>query len=248
MPSAPLSSLPYVDVTFPVAFRLYEPTTCVTDLVLAGVFFWAAASLPAAATAAAATLRRLWLSFFLVVGVSPVLGAVVHGLGWGAGAVWKANLVCVCAGVWSMECIALHWLTRGARAWWHAPLRVAFTAQVLYATYYIVYVSAAFVVVIVDYAPTQLVITALHAVAAWRGAGAATAFGRSHAAATRTLLGGMALLLVAAACQAARVSPHRWFNHNDLFHVVQCYSTWLLFRGAAAAIRAFDARDKKRRS
>ncbi len=44
---------------------------------------------------------------------------------------------------------------------------------------------------------------------------------------------GIAGILVgfgAAALQQARVSFHEHFNHNDLFHVVQCVSLWLLAR------------------
>lgn len=31
-----------------------------------------------------------------------------------------------------------------------------------------------------------------------------------------------------------KVSPHRNFNHNDLFHVIQCVALWFLYRGGLA--------------
>jgi hypothetical protein len=36
---------------------------------------------------------------------------------------------------------------------------------------------------------------------------------------------------VAGAIQWARLAPHVHFNHNDLFHVVQMASLYLLYRG-----------------
>ena len=35
----------------------------------------------------------------------------------------------------------------------------------------------------------------------------------------------------AAAIQAFGLAPHPNFNHNDLYHVVQLFGTWLIFRG-----------------
>jgi hypothetical protein len=37
--------------------------------------------------------------------------------------------------------------------------------------------------------------------------------------------------VVAGIIQWARLAPHARFNHNDLFHVVQMASLYLLYRG-----------------
>jgi hypothetical protein len=232
------TEVPFVDVQFPVPFRLWEPTTVVTDLMLSAVFYWASASLPAARAPVARSLRGLWRFFFAVVGTAPILGAVVHGLDTGEGLVWCLNLACIAVGTWTMESLSLIWLGKGRAAWWHTPLRVLFTLQVLACLYYIAFVSSAFIVIIVDYLPAQLPITVLHGVAACRGG--KTTFGRRHAHASRLLTSGMVVLLAAAVIQAAGVAPHKWFNHNDLYHVVQMLSTYLLFLGAAESIRAIE--------
>jgi hypothetical protein len=48
----------------------------------------------------------------------------------------------------------------------------------------------------------------------------------------RLLLAGVALSLVAAGIQQSGVPIHRYFNHNDLYHVVQAVAVWLLYRAA----------------
>jgi len=42
---------------------------------------------------------------------------------------------------------------------------------------------------------------------------------------------GAAVAVTAALIQAFKLAPHRHFNHNDLFHVVQMASLYLLYRG-----------------
>ena len=51
----------------------------------------------------------------------------------------------------------------------------------------------------------------------------------------RLLVAGVGLSLVAAGVQQSGWSIHRYFNHNDLYHVIQAVAVWLLYR---AAIRA----------
>jgi hypothetical protein len=45
------------------------------------------------------------------------------------------------------------------------------------------------------------------------------------------MLGAVALSMVAGALQHFRVAPHRHFNHNDLYHVVQLAAVVLFYRG-----------------
>src|SRR5206468_1209672 len=50
--------------------------------------------------------------------------------------------------------------------------------------------------------------------------------------ATRWILGGVAVSLIAAGIQAGRVALHEHFNHNDLYHVVQIVAMLLYYAGA----------------
>ena len=47
------------------------------------------------------------------------------------------------------------------------------------------------------------------------------------------MIAGILVSGLAAAVQAMGVSLHRHFNNNDLFHVIQLFGVYLLFRGAA---------------
>jgi hypothetical protein len=46
------------------------------------------------------------------------------------------------------------------------------------------------------------------------------------------LLKGIALSAVAAAVQQSGWALTAWFNHNDLYHVIQAVAVWFLYRGA----------------
>ena len=59
----------------------------------------------------------------------------------------------------------------------------------------------------------------------------------SNAPASRLFAGGIAISVVAAAIQQGRVSPHEYFNHNDLYHVVQAAGLWVLYLGALGSRR-----------
>ena len=48
----------------------------------------------------------------------------------------------------------------------------------------------------------------------------------------RLLLAGVALSMVAAGVQQSGWSIHRYFNHNDLYHVIQAVAVWLLYLAA----------------
>jgi hypothetical protein len=50
------------------------------------------------------------------------------------------------------------------------------------------------------------------------------------------LIGGVGVSLIAGLIQALRVSPHRWFNHNDLYHVIEIVALYMFFRGGSLLV------------
>jgi hypothetical protein len=48
----------------------------------------------------------------------------------------------------------------------------------------------------------------------------------------RWILAGVAVSLAAALVQAGGFAPHRQFNHNDLYHLIQIAAMVLFYRGA----------------
>ena len=72
-----------------------------------------------------------------------------------------------------------------------------------------------FIVFVIDSGVTFAVVAALHL---WRFNG--------------WILAGLAVSVIAALAQASGLAPHRHFNHNDLYHVIQIAAMVLFYRGA----------------
>jgi len=68
---------------------------------------------------------------------------------------------------------------------------------------------------------------ALAAVAALHGWSAI----RERDRASRRMLGAVGVSVLAAAVQAGGLAPHRHFNHNDLYHVIQIAAMILFWAG-----------------
>jgi hypothetical protein len=75
-----------------------------------------------------------------------------------------------------------------------------------------------YAIVIADYAPNLLVILLL------------SLFRLKTAPFAKWAVAGILVAFVAAGVQVAEISLHAWFNHNDLYHLIQAVSLWLLYR------------------
>jgi hypothetical protein len=76
-----------------------------------------------------------------------------------------------------------------------------------------------FIYVVADTASAMLGVAALHLL-------------RLDNPATRWILAGVAVSLIAAGVQAGRLALHEHFNHNDLYHVLQTAAMALYYAGA----------------
>ena len=66
--------------------------------------------------------------------------------------------------------------------------------------------------------------------------GACYGFARWHEPGAAWLIGGVIVSAIAGLVQGLRVSPHRWFNHNDLYHVIQIVALYMFFRGGSLLV------------
>ena len=78
-----------------------------------------------------------------------------------------------------------------------------------------------FLYVIIDYASAMAGIIAFNGPEARRS-------GASH---SRFILGGVFVSIAAALVQIRKVTLHRHFNHNDLYHLIQIGACYLFYRG-----------------
>ena len=202
--------------------RITEPMTMITDYVMGALAFVLTMRLVSDAAAGSQLSGRLWAAALLMTAVAAFLGGTYHGfIRWlpgGAGrAMWKATLLATGIGSACLLAAAVTAATAGS-------LRRALVAIVFLKLLAYVWTIARkdqFTLVMADYG-TALVAVVL---AAWfiRPSGLAPA--------AWWITAGVAVAVVAGIIQWARLAPHVRFNHNDLFHVVQMASLYLLYRG-----------------
>jgi hypothetical protein len=203
---------------------IHEPATLITDYMLAGFTAVLASQLFRAARQSGSRAQWWWGIAFSATAVASVSGGSVHGfpeaLGPTRPVVWLVAMESLVVAGYAVVrgTLSGSGLSEAARR------RGSFAAVVLYAAVAIwVMQDPRFVRAIVAYALALAVLVWFQSGALRRGDEAA-----------RWLLGGVAVSVIAAVIQQAKLAPHPSFNHNDLYHVVQALALWLLYRGALA--------------
>ena len=211
----------------PVWAGITEPMTVLTNVVLAAVAFVLGARVGYAA-AAEGRVAAGWIGFgLLATAVAASFGAAAHGIDprvdpvqrdrcW-RGALYVTGVVSAC----TIASVAYFAATGVIRA-------VLLGGAGVKLLVYVVRVARnpEFRVAAVDYGLSLAVLLA----------GSAYLAMRSHTAAAAWFAAGVGVSLVAALVQARRVAPHRHFNHNDLYHVIQIGALYLFYRGATLLV------------
>ena len=163
----------------------------------------------------------------MATGIAAALGAAAHGLDPIADAglrarFWKAALYATgLVGLATVASVAFFAARGAARS---AVLTFGLIKLVLFVV--IVTRKPEFRVAAIDYGAALIVLLA----------GACYGLMRWHEPGATWLIGGVVVSLVAGLVQALRVSPHRWFNHNDLFHVIEIAALYMFFRGGSLLV------------
>jgi len=194
--------------------RIAEPSTLVTDYVMAGLAAWFCLQLGKSG-------RPWWSAAFAALAVSSLLGGSWHGFQMEltptfAAVLWKLTLASasVCA---SFVLLAAASLLFGARR----RMVVGFAVVKLLLLLVLNWIAPAFRNVLADFAVSFGIVAVI-----------GFARGESAPGFVIRLALGIALFIVGGAIQALQLAPHRWFNHNDLFHLVQIAANTLLFLAA----------------
>jgi hypothetical protein len=185
-----------------------EPMTLATDYLLGAVTAWLCVSLW---TKRESQRARLWWTIaFGALALGAFLGGTWHGL-LQSDLLWKATVLTIGIASFAMLAASAAAVLSGTlRA---VVLSLAGVKLVLYAT--VMLIRDQFIVFVIDSAVTFAVVAALHS---WRFNG--------------WILAGIAVSVVAALVQANGLALHRYFNHNDLYHVIQIAAMALFYRGA----------------
>jgi len=202
--------------------RITEPMTMITDYAMGGLAVALATRLLADAAAGGQLSGRLWAAALAMTAAAAFLGGTYHGFvqempGAAGRAMWKTTLLAT--GIGSACLLAAAVTAASTGSLWRVLVAVVAAKLAFYA--WTVTTKDSFTLVIVDYGAALIAVV----VAAWviRPSGLTPA--------TWWIRAGVGVAVVAGVIQWARLAPHARFNHNDLFHVVQMASIYLLYRG-----------------
>lgn len=204
--------------------NLHEPATFLTDGLLGGLALYLAWRLQPTAPAV-----RQWRYTFLLTGLSALVGGAWHGFApdfpvaiqtaWWVLTLWLISGVSACLALSLMQ----EWAPAAHQPRWRRLIGLKFALAVVTAA-----VWPVFVVAIVDYglALAAWLLAALITHRAWRG----------------RMLAGISLAVSAALIQQSGWPRLRYFNHNDLYHLIQALALVAFFQ----AVRRLGVNDKFR--
>ena len=190
-----------------------------TDYALAGVTGWLAWSLYRARESQRA--RSFWALAFAALALAAALGGTWHGFAPAFAAiavllVWKATVVSV--GIASFGMLAGSAFATTAGSVRKSLLAIAAVKLAIYSGWMVGH--SEYIYVIADTGTALALVAALHL---WSAA---------RECASRWILAGVVVSVLAAGVQASGLALHRHFNHNDLYHVIQVAAMILFYAGA----------------
>ena len=202
--------------------QIAEPTTMITDYVLAAccIYFGLAVLRPALRQGAKA--RVYWGVSFLIAGFSTFVGGSMHG--------FRPMLdMSIVVTLWMITLYgsglaSLTFLVAAAQ-----PLQGAFRkaaiafALVKFPVYAVaVTIDDNFLFAIADYGSAMLLILAIHA----------TLYLRHQRSDSKFIAAGVIVSFIAAGIQTTGITVNEYLNYNDIYHVVQIAGMYLFYRGA----------------
>jgi hypothetical protein len=199
---------------------IYEPSTLVTDAVLAAVAAALGARLFAASRSPSRRATRLWAGAFLAGAVAALAGAIVHGFGPSLAPALKASLwklVLVGAG---LACALLLAGSSVAALGGRTRRACLGVGAGLLAVYLTLVARSNDIRLAAGYGVLTIV--------ALLGLGLATA--RHDRRSLATLVGALALSAAGIAVQQAHLVGLGPFNHNDLCHLLEIAALWPFYR------------------
>jgi hypothetical protein len=199
-----------------------EPSTMVTDYLLAAWAAWLGVRLLRDVPKGARWPRRLWAVVFLAGALAAAVGGTLHGMPGlfttpGRSAAWGVVLASIdLSGLSALVAAGLGTLPRVLRPILLAAVGLRVLTNVVPAF------SGDFSFAVWDGTVALLGLLAF---------ALSEAFLRRAPGSTDALVG-ILIALAGVYVQGARLSPHPLFNHNDVFHVALMATLGLLFRAA----------------
>jgi hypothetical protein len=211
---------PFIEI---FGLHISEPMTLVTDYVIAvmGFYYWSA--LFDIKKRQKNTAKNSWAFCFLFLGLAAFLGGTHHGFSayftpFLGQAIWKITTYSI--GIVSFLFVAGtakgFFGPKAARVWsWIAGLKLV--------VFWLWMISHSdFLYLVIDYVPSLTAVFVFSIIA----------FLKEKNVSSPWLAAGVIVSFIGAGIQVGELSPHTFFNHNDLYHVIQMGALYLFFRGA----------------
>ncbi len=208
--------------TFNTLKNISEPTTTITDFILAVMGFGFGISLLFLYGERHFDFHFYWGWGFIVSGLGALLGAISHGFGpifskKMQSLLWKMTMFFVGFSGWLFSIAAsIFFFSPDIYDWVRWILILSFIIYTLW-----LYKDDRFIIVILYYLPLMIFIMA----------GMFFHFFALNSTGSMAVAIGILVSLGGAGIQASGFSIHTHFNHNDLFHIIQMIGYVLMFQG-----------------
>ena len=211
---------PFIEI---FGLHISEPMTLVTDYIIAvmGIYYWK--QLFDVKSHQKNLAKNFWAMCFLILGFAAFLGGTYHGFSFYLtsainNVIWQITVYStgVISFLFVIGTATGFFNSRTARIWaWIAGVKL-----IVYLAWMIFHSD--FLYVVIDYLPSMIAVLLFSVVA----------FAKEKNISAPWLAGGVIWSLIGAGVQVEKLAPHRFFNHNDLYHVIQMGALYLFYRGA----------------
>ncbi len=215
---------------------ILEPTTTITDLILAGMAFYFGHMVfwKQTKTVKSAWEKRYfqyWAVAFLCMGIGALLGAMSHGFPYLANTLsflkqaWPLTVLSIgLASFYLFLTVIMEYFVRYRNfLFLFAYLKVTAFMLLLFGypkPYFGKFESVSFLLVIIDYVPILLLLGIMNVLE----------YLKTKAQPAKLMAIGVGLSFVAAAFQVLKIGIHKHFNHNDIYHVIQMVAIYLFYK------------------
>lgn len=225
---------------------ILEPTTTVTDLILALMSFYFGHMLfhvhskvdsnKAKKNSLDKRFNQFWAVAFLFLGTGSLLGALSHGFPYlktqfaFIGKAWPLTVMSMgVASFYLLLALAVEYFPR----WRNAIFIFAYFKMLAFLLlmcgypkkYFGNFEDVSFSLVIYDYAPILIMILVMNFVDYIK-----SEKGSIKRTAARTMAVAILISIVGTLVQMSKFALHKNFNHNDMYHVIQMVSIYMMYR------------------
>lgn len=193
-------------------FILHEPVTVLTDLILSGFCMFLSFK-------TGKSHAKFWSAFFLTMSFATLIGALGHGLYIDKNNIlqWISRTAGIVSVFWGEIASAMMLLKNRIRS----ILVILISLQLTVAIAFILQRNEFKVVVTNGTIGFGVIVAVIQIYLILKG----------HLG-SKYILGGIAVNAVAGLIHKFQVAPSKWFNHNDLGHVIMILGLYLIARGA----------------